>query len=295
MKKVIARYFYSPICTESFASLDRLRRLFNTMKEHVHFEAFNTIKDHFDSAFPWFTNEKELLATLEGTGNKPLTYSKLFIEGNEIKGFPPSKKMIGQILQAYDINFQQEAYQTYYKQTNHDSWDISVDKLKVRKYEKKLLKDVCLVCTKYNPFLEIGDYMKENWNEYEALKESYLEEKLQEEKMIGFIAYYEEQPVGFIEAFPLKLAAKLGFPISDVNLNGIMITCLNIRKEVSGNGIASKLVKEISNEAGNRNYQSIEVLAFPDKSNWQPISLYQAQGYTSVKTLEDLSLMRKDF
>lgn len=297
MKKIIARYFYAPICAESFATLDRLSKLFHTMAEHVSFEAFNTTENKLESAFPWFLNEKELLDTVKGKGIKPLIYSKLFIEGKEIKGFPPSKTMIEKTLQEYDIHFPKETtYQIDYKKVSRDLWDISRDKLYIRKYDKRSLSDVCLVCTKHNPFLEEREYMKEKWGEHEAAKENFLEEKLQEENMIGFIAYYEDQPVGLIEAFPLKLAAKLGFPVSDKDLNGVMITCLNIRKEVSGNGIASKLIKEMNEEARNRNYQSIEVLAFPDKNNWHPISLYQKHGYITVKNIEDLEvllLMRK--
>ncbi|WP_156774434.1 hypothetical protein [Alkaliphilus oremlandii] len=41
MKKIIARYFYAPICPESFASLDRLHHLFYKYKDRIDFEAFN--------------------------------------------------------------------------------------------------------------------------------------------------------------------------------------------------------------------------------------------------------------
>ncbi len=291
MKKIIARYFYSPICSESFASLDRLRRLFHTMEEHVHFEFFNTTEDKIDSKFPWFAKEKELLDTLEGIGTKPLVYGKLFIEGKEILGFPPSKKMLEKVLRDYDIHFPQQAYQITYKKVDRQQWEILEDRLSITKYDKKSLRDVCLVCTEHNPFLEEREYMKEKWNEHEAGKENYLEDKLQEENVLGFVAYYEDHPVGFIEAFPLKLAAKLGFPVSNIDRNGLMITCLHIRKEVSGHGIASKLIKEINEEARKRNYQSIEVLAFPDKNNWHPISLYQKHGFVSVKDIEDLEVL----
>ena len=262
------------------------------MEDDVYFECFNTTKN-LDSPFPWFSNEKELIDTFKGIGNKPLTYNKLFIEGKEIQGFPPSKKMIEKELNEYNIRFPKDAYQIYYKEKPIEQWTISQDQLFIKKYDNESLKGGCLVCTKHNPFLEESDYMKENWCDYEVAKEKYLKEKLQEENVIGYTAYYGEHPVGIIEAFPLKLAAKLGFPVSDINLNGMMITCMNIRKEVTGNGIASKLIKEINREAKNRNYDSIEVLAFPDDFYWQPISLYKKHGYEAVQKIDHLELMKK--
>ena len=294
MKKIIARYFYAPNCTESFATLDRLQRLFRPFEDQVYFEAIDTTKRDIKSDFPWFLHEKDFISTFMGQGNKALIYNKLFIEGKEIKGFPPSKIMIEDTLKELNINLPNEAYQIYYKAKQSDIWKVSLEKLKIKKYNKDLIKDSCLICTKHNPFLNENDYLKENWSKYEMQKVNYILKEINQNNVMGFIAYYEEDPVGFIEAFPLKTAAKLGFPVSNFDLNGVMITCLNIRKEVTGNGIASMLIKEIHEEARINNYQTIEVLAFPDDYHWQPVSIYQKQGYNLIKKLDDLSLMQKN-
>ena len=84
MNKIRARYFYSPICTESFANISRLKSLFQKLSDEVDFECFNTTRISMDSDYPWFFAEQELLNTIQGVGNKLLSYNKLFIEGRHI-------------------------------------------------------------------------------------------------------------------------------------------------------------------------------------------------------------------
>ncbi len=63
--KKIARYFYAPICPESFAALNRLQILFEEM-ENCYFEAYDLLQDILESPFPWFPNENNLLQTCIG-------------------------------------------------------------------------------------------------------------------------------------------------------------------------------------------------------------------------------------
>ncbi len=294
MKKITARYFYSPICSEAFASLDRLKNLFLKYQEYIDFQALNIFGCNLQSGFSWFPIEKELVDSIINNGEYPLLYGKLFIQGNEIKGFPPSKTMISKILKDYGVSFQEDDYQFDYGKANKMKFKCDREEFKIKKYDLKNLGDSCIICTKYNSFIDEINYIQENWAKYENLKIDFLKESLDRDDLIGYIEYYCGKPVGFIEAFPIEVSRRLGFPVSNINTSGIMITCLSVRKEVSGYGVASRLIDAIELEVKNREYDSIEVLSFPDKHNWQPESLYEKKGYRRVKEIKDLSIMRKE-
>lgn len=294
MKKIVARYFYVPICPESFASLDRLRNLFLKYKEQIDFEAFNIFDCKFESLYSWFSSEEEIIESVRENGTYPLLFGKLFIQGNEIKGFPPSKKFISNALKEHGISFEEEDYKFDYGAITKERLKYDIDKFQIKKYDGKLLRDSCIICTKYNPYLDEKSYIPENWVKYEQLKTKFLEESLENGSLAGYIEYYNHEPVGFIEAFPLDVSRKLGFPISSKSTNGVMITCLSVRKEMSGYGVASRLIEYLEEEVKNRKYESIEVLSFPDERNWQPKSLYEKKGYKKVKEIKELCIMRKE-
>lgn len=294
MEKIIVRYFYSPICPESFASLDRLYNLFMNYKEQVNFEPFNVFDCKFESPHSWFPSEEEIIRSVNGSGTYPLLYGKLFIQGNQIKGFPPSKQSISNILKEYGVFFKEEDYKFDYGETTRERLKCDINKIQIKRYEKKLLRDTCIVCTKYNPYLEEKTYLPEKWIKYEQLKSNFLKENLDKGSLIGYIGYYNEVPIGFIEAFPLDISRMLGFPISSKATNGVMITCLSIRKEMSGQGVASMLIEYLEKEAKEKKYKSIEVLSFPDVHNWQPKLLYEKKGYKKVKEIGELCIMKKE-
>lgn len=294
MKKIIARYFYAPICPESFASLDRLYDLFLNYKEQVDFESFNVFDCKFESPHSWFPSEEEIIESINENGTYPLLFGKLFIQGNQIKGFPPSKRSLSNTLQEYDVFFEDEEYKFDYGTTSKEQIRCDINKIQIKRYEEKLLRDPCIVCTKYNPYLDEKTYLPENWVKYEQLKSNFLKENLDKGSLIGYIEYYDEVPVGFIEAFPLDVSRMLGFPISSKDTDGVMITCLSVRKEVSGQGVASSLINYLEKEAKEKKYKSIEVLSFPDGQDWQPKSLYEKRGYKKVKDIGELYIMKKE-
>ena len=248
-----------------------------------------------DSDYPWFFAEQELLNTIQGVGNKLLSYNKLFIEGRDIEGFPPSKQMIHDVLADYDIHMPTDAYQTFYTNPTKETWNIPSDAIRIMKYDKDTLRDACLLCTKHNAFLAEGAYSKENWSQFEEEKHAYLSPLIQSKRdpMLGFTAYYDKTPIGFIEAYKIPQAAIHGFPVSDKNNHGLMITCLNIRYEAQGNGVANKLIESIIKEAHLSNYKTIEVLAYPDNIHWHPKSLYKKHGFVPLHDIKQLTIMQK--
>lgn len=294
MKKIIARYFYAPICPESFASLDRLYNLFLDYKEQIDFEAFNVFDCKFESPHSWFQSEEEIIRSINESGTYPLLYGALFIQGNKIKGFPPSKKSISETLEQYGILFEEGDYKFDYGMKNKEGFKCDVNKIQIKRYEKRILRDTCIICTKYHPYLDEKTYLPENWSKYEQFKSNFMKENLDKGSLIGYIEYYDEVPVGFIEAFPLDISRMLGFPISSKDTNGVMITCLSVRSEMSGQGVASRLIDYLEKEAKQKKYKSIEVLSFPDEHNWQPKSLYEKKGYKKIKEIGELFIMKKE-
>jgi len=192
------------------------------------------------------------------------------------------------------IPFKEEDYKFDYGSTNRERIKCDTNKFQIKKYEKKTLNDTCVICTKYNPYLDEKSYLPGDWKKYEQLKENFLKENLDKDNLIGYIEYYNEEPVGFVEAFPLDMSRKLGFPISSENTKGVMITCLSVRKENSGYGVASRLLEHLEKEVKSKKYKSIEVLSFPDANNWQPKSLYEKRGYRIVKEIRQLCIMKKE-
>lgn len=294
MKKIIARYFYAPICPESFASLDRLHHLFYKYKDQIHFEAFNVFDCAFKLRQDWFSREIELIKSIEEGGTYPLLFGLLFIQGKEIKGFPPSKQFMINTLKEYGVLLKEEDYQLNYVQINKTRLQCDMNKFEIKRYEKRTFMDTCIICTKHNPYLDEKTYAPKNWVKYEQSKAIFLEKCLDNDRLIGFIEYYNEEPIGFIEAFPLDMAQRLGFPVSTNDKNGAMITCLSVRSEMSGYGVASRLIGSLEREAREKKYRSIEVLSFPDERNWQPESLYAKIGYEKAKEINNLCIMKKN-
>ncbi|AZR74212.1 hypothetical protein BBF96_12870 [Anoxybacter fermentans] len=146
---LIARYFYSPICPESFVTLDRLKVLF---KNHdvFYFESFNTVQDKFETNFPWFPEEKKVIDTVEGNGEKPLLYGKLFIEGKEIKGFPPSPKSLENFFKEYGLKWDSKLYPFEYNLVKKRRWKCNREDFFFQSYSDNLSLDVCYICTKYH-------------------------------------------------------------------------------------------------------------------------------------------------
>ncbi len=292
MGRIIVRYFYSPICPESFATFKRLQQLFQDDNKYV-FESFNTIEDNLVSDLPWFPEEKKIIDTLRGKDGKPIFFGKLFIGGEEIKGFPPSPKSFKEVFSKHGLDWDPDLYKLHYGSIERKRWKCKQEDFIFKMYNENILLDVSCICTKYHPYLDEKNYKKKEWIKHEKQKVSFLLNKLKDDKLVGIVAYYKQEPAGFVESFSLDVATKLGYPVSELSDNMLMITCLSVRTEVSGYGIASKLIKKLEKEAKRDKYKSIEVISFPDKHNWHPISLYKKLGYKEIKTINDLLVLQK--
>ncbi|MEC9489250.1 MAG: GNAT family N-acetyltransferase [Halanaerobium sp.] len=291
-EQLVVRYFYSPICPESFATLERLKSLFQNYRE-VYFEYFNFAAEKPSSKISWFPAEEAVLATCKGKGRQPLFFGKLFIEGTVIQGFPPSPLSLQKVFAKNNLKWVPELYPFEYSSPPQIDQDIIFTDFQLFSYGESLTRDSCQLCTRYHPYLSETSYDPGTWQRHEEKKLQFLQKAHAENRLLGEIAYNQRQPVGFIEAFNLNLARELGFPVSAAAKSGLMITCLSIRPEFSGQGLARKLLGKLEEDAHNRGYHSLEVISFPDSHNWQPSSLYQKMGYTTYECIEELKIMKK--
>lgn len=277
MSKLIARYFYSPICPESFATLNKLKNLFLHYPA-FHFEYFDIFRDEMVSDYHWSHGENEIRYK---TFRKPMLFAELFVEGKPAKGFPPSPGILKELFAKYNQKWNPALYPFSYSEAQHDKWYFNPHNLNFVIYDHDLSPDICRLCTKYHPYLCEEDYREEEWIEYEKAKLNFLQKMHNEKNLIGIIAYYKGEPAGFIESFSLSTGLNLGFPFSGKD-TGLMITCLSIRKELWGNQIASGLIKKLEEEARKRKFASLQVIPFPDEHNWHPPSLYKKLGFTEA-------------
>ncbi|MCP4180508.1 MAG: GNAT family N-acetyltransferase [bacterium] len=291
MKKIIARYYYAPICPEAFATIDKLGNLFSQFGDSIEFIVVDFSKEMIVLNNIQFAKERNFINRIH-TGEEALLYGKLFIEGELINGFPPSAKFIKENLLKHGLPLEKFYYEVKYQKINRTKIDCKKDKLVSKSVCKKNGIDVCLLCTKNNRFLDENEYDNEHWNKFENQKLKHLLTGIKDKNSIAIIEYYNGNPVGFIEGYTLKESRKYGFPTNRRN-NGYMITCLHIKEEVSGNGIAKKLITRFEQEVIKKGFESVQVLAFPDMANWQPIGMYEKSGYSMEKKIGDMALMVK--
>ncbi len=288
MEKIIARYFYSPICPEAFATKERLTKLFDGKEKKIVFETHNMDKKSLSSACSWYPIEAEIISR-----KKPMLYGRLFINGEAIAGFPPSKKQLQMLFSNLGLEWNEDYSFHYGVQPSTDE-KYSLSTFTIRGYDPISIRDVSLLCTKYNAYLNEKDYLKSQWKSHEEMKSNYLLQQLEKGNLLGQIAYYgDEEPVGFIEAFDLQTASQLGFPVSRVDKKGIMITCLIVRRKMMGNGVAKRLLQALEAEARELSIEYIEVLGYPDEGQWQPLGFYKKNGYTVIGKIESMSQLGK--
>ncbi len=292
MKKIIARYYYAPICPEAFATIDKLDNLFSKYDDSIEFIVADFSKGLIVEKDIQFAEERKYINRIH-TGEEALLYGKLFIEGVLINGFPPSAKLIEENFLKHGLPLGKFYYEAKYQKIIRNKFDCRKDELVSKQVCKKNGIDVCLLCTKYNRFLDDNKYDNTYWAKYENQKLKHLLTGIKDNNSIAIIEYHNGNPVGFIEGYTLEESRKYGFPTNRKN-KGYMITCLHIKEEVSGNGIAKKLITGFEEEVAKKGCESVQVLAFPDMANWQPIGMYKKSGYSIEKKIGDITLMIKE-
>lgn len=289
MDKLHARYYYAPICTEAFASLNRLRDFFSKLKKDISFTAFNIASEDLIVDKTYQVNEANFIKGLK-SNSRQLKYGKLFLNDIEIPGFPPSKRHIEEILSKEKIDADYTCLKSPYHSPQGKSGNYNPSQIKTDSLDKNNCKDICLLCTKYNRYLDEDHYIEKDWVHAEEQKSEHLKDVIDKKEVIGFIEYYQNRPMGFIEGYSTKLAQIYGFIINNLD-KSCMITCLHIQEAAGGIGLASKLIKQFIEEAKKRDYHFLEVIAFDDNINWQPKSLFLKMGFKVVKEIEDAYIM----
>ena len=287
MSKIKANYYYVPICPESFATLDRLTIFFSNVAEQVEFESINIAKQDYNQ-LSVSGEESEFLKSLS-LNELSLSYGKLFINNTMIKGFPPSSSQIEKILRELSVDANYKLIETHYNLSSNEKL-VNFGDMKTVQTNAKNCYDHCKICTKYSRYIDDDNYLNVDWEKYESKKVKQLLDSISEDELIGYVEYSNDNPVGMIEGYSSKIASKYGFPVTG-NINSCMITCLHIRQEAEGNGIAKKLINSFLNAAKEKGFVTVEVVAYPGITKWQPIDLYKKMNFMETKKVGRLSIM----
>jgi predicted CopG family antitoxin len=86
LSKLIARYFYSPICPEAFKTLERLKNLFQNYDEVI-FEYFNPAKEGLESDYSWFPEEMKVIKCIKRKRRQAFFLWQIIYSGQWNQGF----------------------------------------------------------------------------------------------------------------------------------------------------------------------------------------------------------------
>ncbi|MHA1914635.1 MAG: GNAT family N-acetyltransferase [Promethearchaeota archaeon] len=121
-------------------------------------------------------------------------------------------------------------------------------------------------------------------------------------KMSGFLAYSDDKPVGWLNINSRENFAKKLYEYDSKESQGKKIAgivCFLIAHTHRKHGIARQLLRHAVLAYKEKGYNIIE--AYPRLGEFSvthsyrgPVSLYQSEGFTIYKELEDIYVMRKD-
>ena len=109
----------------------------------------------------------------------------------------------------------------------------------------------------------------------EERKKKFLLEKLKEGGRAK-IAYKENNPVGFIEYYPIEDA-----PLNAVGKDIMIIPCMNVKVNERKKGIGDKLIRACIEDAKNMGRKGVAVQA-TEWQNFMPKTFFEKYGFTNV-------------
>ena len=141
----------------------------------------------------------------------------------------------------------------------------------------------------------------EEWNNKNKNRSAVIK-LISEGKMKGYLAYYNEKPIGWCNAND-KLnfeRLQLNNDIWDeINSKICSIVCFLIHPEYRSKGVATQLLTKVCADYANLDYFFIE--GYPKKGNLSnedqchgPLSMYTKLGFKVIKEFENYYLVRKD-
>ena len=128
--------------------------------------------------------------------------------------------------------------------------------------------------------------------EYYSEKRKLFNEVLEKNKPCAMILYSEEtektenNPIGYIEFFPKSLAHRLGIVCNNSKDTSkcLVISGLKVISKYIDLDLENNLLIHLLEYAKDEGYTKIELGAYPDEMQWQPISFYKKYGFKVVKT-----------
>lgn len=124
-------------------------------------------------------------------------------------------------------------------------------------------------------------------------------ELINAEKLNGFLAYADNQPIGWCNAGP-RVNTTIVPDYEELEAEQIgSITCFIIAKEYRGKGVARLLLKTALEVFRSNGYKyaegyPLEKMEGESANHWGPKGLYESEGFKQYATEDDMIVMRKN-
>jgi len=292
----------NPQCPDSASLVKKIEEITSEFSEgNFNIRTFNIWQDY--NEFINFLKSCKIIKTVDKHGKiiKPIQ-GLIFVNGKEVSGIPLDERKVKYAIMeeiskddfvVSDLGIDIGSVGWFAKPRKN--FDIKKVKLElVNEDNVRYLVDLCL---KYNPTLgEAPEREDSNYFLGLKMKLSWLNEIWDTFGPNAILAFFEDQPLGFIEFLPSALAEKVAAICSGLNREKtITILCLLVRKNFQNLGIGTKLVKKLEKYAAKRGYRFLEVGAFLGETSWHPESFYRKLGFRKVigTTIGNRCIMRK--
>lgn len=140
--------------------------------------------------------------------------------------------------------------------------------VKICDLTEKNVEDVATFCS-------TRGVKNESFLQGEERKKEFLLEKL-ERGGRAKIAYKKNEPVGFIEYYPIEDA-----PLNVVGEDTVIIPCMNVKVEERRKGIGDKLIRACIEDAKDMGRKGVGVQA-TDRQNFMPKTFFEKYGFKNV-------------
>jgi GNAT superfamily N-acetyltransferase len=171
--------------------------------------------------------------------------------------------------------------------------------LKTEKIEERNFKDIpgpCKYCLYWQTSAPFDEKMLKP--EMESEKREWFSKVIREFGNCGFIAYFSDVPIGFIQYAPARFFPRIkeyasGPPSEDA----VFLACLYIaNKEARRKGLGTAMLKELLAELRKRKFKAVETFAGKKLENNPsgPLRLYLKHGFNIKKDKDDFPLLRSE-
>lgn len=169
-----------------------------------------------------------------------------------------------------------------------------IEEIRIERIEMEKIPEPCNSCL----YWETIRKSKVKRERAKDIKKKWFVRVLKEFGNCGFIAFFNNEPVGYAEYAPPEYLPNIKEYLSGPpSKDAVFISCLYIpRRNLQRKGIGRLLLKRIVLDLKDRSFKVIETFARRDSANNPsgPVEFYLKNGFRIVKEQDDFPLMRRE-